>query len=71
MTNPEERITYGYICEQMPIPSMFFRTYEEAYKAAEFNQPAYRPFYIVERTEHYEICGVVREKGVTANEFKS
>ena len=32
---------------------------EEAVDAAKFDQPAYRPYYIVERVEHFEICGVV------------
>jgi hypothetical protein len=62
MKTPEERITYTAICEQMPIPNLYFETYKEAVNYAEFEQPAYRPYYIVERIECFEICGVVGDK---------
>lgn len=55
-----EKISYGVICEQMPDPIVFFDNYEKAVEWAENNQPVYRPWYIVERTEHFEVCGVVQ-----------
>ena len=58
----EEKITYSAICEQMPVPHLYFETYEETVGHAKNNQPAYRPYYIVERVEHFEICGVVGDK---------
>ena len=36
-----------------------FHTYEEAEHWARFNQPNYRPYYIIERSEHFEIVGEV------------
>ena len=62
MKTPKERITYAAICEQMPTPHVYFGTYEEAEDYAETEQPAYRPYYIVKRIEHFEICGIVGEK---------
>lgn len=62
MKTPEEEISYAAICERQPIPTSYFRTYEEAVSHAKFDQPAYRPYYIVERVEHFEICGVVGDK---------
>ena len=62
MKTPEEKISYAAICEQMPIPHLYFGTYEEAVDYAKIEQPAYRPYYIVERVEHFEICGVVGDK---------
>lgn len=63
MKTPEEKITYAVICEQMPTPHLYFGTYKEAEDFAKIEQPAYRPHYIVERVEHFEICGVVGDKG--------
>lgn len=59
MNTPEEKITYSVICENSPTPDIYFDTYEEAVKFAKFNQPANKPYYIVERVEHFEICGVM------------
>ena len=58
----EERITYSVICEQMPEPTVYFSSFDEAVKWAELSQPLYRPYYIVERVEHFEVCGVVGDK---------
>lgn len=63
MNTPEERISYAVICEKMPNPCCFFGSYKEAVKWAKFDQPENRPFYIVKRVEHFEICGVVKDKG--------
>lgn len=59
MKTPEEKISYATICEQMPVPHLYFGTYKEAEDFAKIEQPAYKPYYIVERVEHFEICGVV------------
>lgn len=59
---PEEKITYGVICAKMPTPRIFSESYDEAVRDAKFNNPNYRPYYIVERTEHFEICGVVEKE---------
>ena len=62
MKAPEEKISYAAICEQMPTPNLRFRTYKEAEGYAKIEQPAYRPYYIVEIVEHFKICGVVGDK---------
>lgn len=62
MKTPEEKISYAVISEKMPTPHLYFHTYKEAVVYAKKEQPAYRPYYIVERTEHFEICGVVGDK---------
>ena len=59
ITNPKEEIYYGYMDKNGNICSMWFKTYDEALKSAESDQPAYLPFYILEKTEHYEIVGKV------------
>ena len=63
MRAPKEKISYGAICEQMPNPHLRFGTYKEAEGYAKIEQPAYRPYYIVKIVEHFEICGVVGDKG--------
>jgi len=62
MKTPEEKISYTTICEQMPISNVYFGTYKEAVNFAKSDQPAYRPYYIVKRVEHFEICGIVGDK---------
>lgn len=62
MKTPEEIISYSAICERMPIPHLRFGTYKEAEDYAKIEQPAYRPYYIIEIIEHFEICGVVGDK---------
>ena len=59
----EEKISYAAICEQRPNPNLRFGTYKEAEDYAKIEQPAYRPYYIVEIVEHFEICGIVGDKG--------
>lgn len=61
MICPEEEVLYGYTCEKMSIPHSFFNTFDEALRAARFEQSKYRPYYIVELTKHYEIVGKVAE----------
>lgn len=57
---PKEIITYGYICEGKPNPTIFFPTFKQAVSSAQNDQPTNRPYYIVERTEHFEICGEIK-----------
>ena len=55
-----DKISYAVICDKFPSPHVYFNTYDEAEHWARFNQPNYRPYYITERTEHFEIVGEVR-----------
>ena len=55
-----DRISYAVICDKFPSPHVYFNTYDEAEHWARYNQPNYRPYYIVERSEHFEIVGEVR-----------
>ena len=59
MNTPEEKITYSVICENSPTPDIYFDTYEEAVSMAKFSKTACKPYYIVERVECFEICGMV------------
>ena len=65
MKCPEEKIYYGVICERFPEPSVYFETFDAAIRWAKSDSPAYRPYYIVECVEHYEICGIVDDKKET------
>lgn len=71
MKTPEEVVSYGIICEHYQIPTSYFRTYEEAVRQAEFDQPAYRPYYIVERVECFEICGAVGDTAESEDKDES
>lgn len=55
-----DRISYSTICDKFPSPHVYFNTYAEAEHWARFNQPNNRPYYIIERSEHFEIVGEVR-----------
>ena len=55
-----DKISYAIICDKFPSPHVYFDTYDEAEHWARFNQPNYRPYYIIERSEHFEIVGEVR-----------
>ena len=55
-----DKISYAVICDKFPSPHVYFNTYDEAEHWARFNQPNYRPYYIIERSEHFEIVGEVR-----------
>lgn len=63
----EERIYYGYISkkdsEEGLVPTIFFSTYSGARSAAKSENPAERPYYIVEITVHYETIGEVKQRG--------
>jgi hypothetical protein len=59
MKAPEDKIYFGSVCEHFPDCSVFFNTYNDAENWAKNNQPDYRPYYIVKKIEHFEICGVV------------
>lgn len=54
-----DRISYSTICDKFPSPHVYFNTYAEAEHWARFNQPNNRPYYIIERSEHFEIVGEV------------
>ena len=54
------KISYSVICEKFPNPHIYFNTYDEAEHWARFNQPNYRPYYIIKRLEHFEIVGEVK-----------
>ena len=53
---PTDKVSYAVICEKFPTPQTYFTTYELAKRWIEMEQPDNRPFYIVKRTEHFEIC---------------
>ena len=55
-----DKISYTVICNKFPIPYVYFNTYKEAERWAKFDQPDHRPYYIIERSEHFEIVGEVR-----------
>lgn len=55
-----DKISYAVICDKFPSPHVYFNTYDEAEHWARFNQPNYRPYYIIERSEHFEIVGEVK-----------
>ena len=53
--NSLERKSYSVICEKQPKPCIYFDSYDLAEKWAKSDQPDYRPFYIVERTERFKL----------------
>ena len=55
-----DKISYAIICDKFPSPHVYFNTYDEAEHWARFNQPDYRPYYIIKCSEHFEIVGEVR-----------
>ena len=55
-----DKISYAVICDKFPSPHVYFNTYNEAEHWARFNQPNNRPYYIIKRSEHFEIVGEVR-----------
>ena len=60
ITESDKKISYAVICDKFTSPHIYFNTYDEAKRWARFNQPDYRPYYIVKRSEHFEIVGEVR-----------
>lgn len=59
---PDDVVTYAVICEKFPNPCSYYREYDCAVKWAKSDQPANRPYYIVKRTEHFEICEEVGKR---------
>jgi hypothetical protein len=55
-----DKISYTVICDKFPNPQVYFNTYNEAEHWARFNQSNYRPYYIIKRSEHFEIVGEVK-----------
>ena len=52
-----DKKSYAVICDKFPNPQVYFNTYDEAEHWARFDQPNYRPYYIIERSEHFKIVG--------------
>lgn len=63
MPELEEKIKYGYTHDLSRMPTGWFRSYDEAVRCAKHDQPANRPYYMIELCEHYEVCGRVEENG--------
>lgn len=61
MKKPDEIITYGYTRDLSTPPVSWFNSYQEAVECAIIDQPRFRPYYIIERCEHFEVCGIVDE----------
>lgn len=61
MNIPQEEITYGIMNKNGHISCLWSKSYAEALDYAKTEQPMNRPYYILERTEHYEIVGEVKE----------
>lgn len=62
MKAPDDKITYGVICEKDPDAGMWATKYDDAVRLAREmskNHPDNRPYYIVERIETFEIVAVV------------
>ena len=55
-----DKISFSVICDKFPSPQVYFNTYKEAEHWARFDQPNHRPYYIIERSEHFEIVGEVK-----------
>lgn len=59
----EEKILYGYTNDLSRMPTCYSRFYDEILKLAkEASANWKKPYYIIELTEHYEVCGIVKEK---------
>lgn len=62
---PEE-IKYGYVSHKINTPPrVLYATFADAVESAKRDQPLDMPYYIVECTFHYEICGVVENENVS------
>ena len=61
MNTPEEEITYGIMNKKGHVSCLWSKSYAEALDYAKTEQPMNRPYYILERTEHYEIVGEVKD----------
>lgn len=67
MKELKEKITYTYIRQDEYDrgecnTGVYFPTFEQARRTAEVDQPANKPYYIVERVECFTVCGVVERK---------
>ncbi len=58
-TTESDKVSYSVICNKSPSPHIYFNTYEEAEHWARFDQPNYRPYYIIKCSEHFEIVGEI------------
>ena len=58
---PQDEITYGIMNKNGHISCLWSKSYAEALDYAKKEQPMNRPYYILKRTEHYEIVGEVKD----------
>ena len=66
--NIEEETSYGYMGmgEKCPFEKkaskigLWTNTLDNAIDMAKFDQPAYMPYLIVKKVEHYEVVGIVK-----------
>ena len=63
MEKPKDKVSYTVICENSQYPCIFFNDLKSAIKWAKFDQPLYRPYYIIKRVEKFELCGILNKKG--------
>lgn len=66
---PKDIVNYTVICENFPIPRAYFETYDLAKRWVEIDQPNNRPYYIIKRTEHFELCN--QEENETVKEINN
>lgn len=57
-----EKIRYGYTNDIARMPTAWTDTYKGAVSMAESDQPANGPYFIIEKCEHYEVCGTVGDE---------
>lgn len=60
----EERITYGFTRDLNHVPTMWTESYSEAVEDAKIPYCDRKKRYIIERTEHFEVCGEVEPKSL-------
>ena len=58
----QDQIRYGHTNDLSRMPTVYSRSYDEAVRYAKNDQPANRPFYIIELCEHYEVCDIIDNK---------
>lgn len=59
----QDQIRYGHTCDLSRMPTVWTKSFDEALRYAKNDQPANRPFYIIELCEHFEVCGIVDKDG--------
>lgn len=65
----EEKILYGYTNDLSRMPTCYSRFYDEILRMAkEASANWKKPYYIIELTEHYEVCGCIGGEDSNADE---